>query len=93
MSEIVASDRLCGRGIYGRAGAGSGGGKLFPDRARPDSKSHGMSGARSFNMTIALHDSCSQDFDDSHFFQRLTLIDICCGPPMRIADCQLPIAG
>ena len=23
----------------------------------------------------------SQEFDDSHFFQRLTLIDICCGPP------------
>jgi len=26
--------------------------------------------------------SCSQEFDDSCFFQRLTLIDICCGPPV-----------
>jgi hypothetical protein len=24
----------------------------------------------------------SQEFDDSCFFQRLTLIDICCGPPV-----------
>jgi hypothetical protein len=31
------------------------------------------------NMTIALN--TSRQFDDSHFFQRLTLIDICCGPP------------
>jgi hypothetical protein len=60
-------------------------------RHRPDLR--GMFGARSSSMTIALQDSCSQDFDDSHFFQRLTLIDICCGPPPDIADCQLPIAG
>jgi len=43
-------------------------------------------------MTIAQCMQISQAFDDSHFFQRLTLIDICCGPPVGIADCQLPLA-
>jgi hypothetical protein len=33
-------------------------------------------------MVIAPTTLCSQDFDDSFFFQRLTLIDICCGPPV-----------
>jgi hypothetical protein len=32
-------------------------------------------------MTIVVNHPISQDFDDSRFFQRLTLIDICCGPP------------
>lgn len=32
-------------------------------------------------MIIEVTYSDSQEFDDSHFFQRLTLIDICCGPP------------
>jgi hypothetical protein len=32
-------------------------------------------------MTIAAPLQISQQFDDSRFFQRLTLIDICCGPP------------
>jgi len=30
-------------------------------------------------MAITTH--LSQEFDDTCFFQRLTLIDICCGPP------------
>jgi hypothetical protein len=49
-----------------------------------------------FHETISWHVQClrvgmailaptrtSQKFDDSHFFQRLTLIDICCGPPIK----------
>jgi hypothetical protein len=32
-------------------------------------------------MTSVQRHAASQPFDDSHFFQRLTLIDICCGPP------------
>jgi hypothetical protein len=32
-------------------------------------------------MTIVRNHSFAEDFDDSFFFQRLTLIDICCGPP------------
>ncbi len=32
-------------------------------------------------MAIAFKLEASQTFDDSFFFQRLTLIDICCGPP------------
>jgi hypothetical protein len=77
-------------GVPGRM---NGSAKTIRDGTRWHSKPHGMSGARRSSMTIVLHDSCSQDFDDRHFFQRLTLIDICCGPPMRILDCQLPIAG
>jgi hypothetical protein len=34
-------------------------------------------------MIIEVTYSDSQEFDDSHFFQRLTLIDICCGPPAK----------
>jgi len=32
-------------------------------------------------MIIEVTHFDSQEFNDSHFFQRLTLIDICCGPP------------
>jgi hypothetical protein len=35
-------------------------------------------------MTIVTRTRTSQPFDDSHFFQRLTLIDICCGPPNSV---------
>ena len=35
-------------------------------------------------MTIVALNSFSQEFDDSRFFQRLTLIDICCGPPRAL---------
>jgi hypothetical protein len=48
--------------------------------ASPVSNS-GTSSAWTWLMTIDLKFSYSQDFDDSLFFQRLTLIDICCGPP------------
>jgi hypothetical protein len=42
----------------------------------------GMFGAKSEKgMAINSTYRCSQEFDDSFFFQRLTLIDICCGPP------------
>lgn len=34
-------------------------------------------------MAIFGTSKASQKFDDSHFFQRLTLIDICCGPPSQ----------
>jgi hypothetical protein len=34
-------------------------------------------------MAIFIKNKSSQTFDDSHFFQRLTLIDICCGPPIH----------
>jgi hypothetical protein len=34
-------------------------------------------------MAIFQTNRSSQKFDDSHFFQRLTLIDICCGPPSK----------
>jgi len=34
-------------------------------------------------MAIFDPNKTSQKFDDSHFFQRLTLIDICCGPPIQ----------
>jgi hypothetical protein len=34
-------------------------------------------------MAIFVESKTSQTFDDSHFFQRLTLIDICCGPPVQ----------
>jgi len=34
-------------------------------------------------MAIFVKTKTSQTFDDSHFFQRLTLIDICCGPPIQ----------
>jgi hypothetical protein len=34
-------------------------------------------------MAIFVKNKSSQKFDDSHFFQRLTLIDICCGPPIK----------
>lgn len=43
-------------------------------------------------MAIVSLIETSQTFDDSSFFQRLTLIDICCGPPDQAADCQLPFA-
>jgi hypothetical protein len=33
-------------------------------------------------MTVAIQLETSQTFDDGFFFQRLTLIDICCGPPI-----------
>ena len=32
-------------------------------------------------VAVANQIETSQKFDDSCFFQRLTLIDICCGPP------------
>jgi len=32
-------------------------------------------------MIIIPKPPLSQEFDDHRFFQRLTLIDICCGPP------------
>jgi hypothetical protein len=48
-------------------------------RNRPDGG--GMSGAQGRLMIIEVTYFDSQEFDDSHFFQRLTLIDICCGPP------------
>jgi hypothetical protein len=42
----------------------------------------GMSGAwGEAGMIIEVIYTASQEFDDSFFFQRLTLIDICCGPP------------
>ncbi len=34
-------------------------------------------------MAIFAPTRTSQKFDDSQFFQRLTLIDICCGPPIQ----------
>jgi hypothetical protein len=34
-------------------------------------------------MAVFIKTKSSQKFDDSHFFQRLTLIDICCGPPIQ----------
>jgi hypothetical protein len=34
-------------------------------------------------MAVFIKTKSSQKFDDSHFFQRLTLIDICCGPPVQ----------
>jgi hypothetical protein len=37
----------------------------------------------SSGMAIFETNKTSQKFDDSHFFQRLTLIDICCGPPIQ----------
>jgi hypothetical protein len=37
----------------------------------------------SVGMAIFVKNKSSQTFDDSHFFQRLTLIDICCGPPIQ----------
>jgi len=42
-----------------------------------------MSSASDFSMAIFVKTKASQTFDDSHFFQRLTLIDICCGPPIQ----------
>ena len=33
-------------------------------------------------MTIVDTNFCFRAFDDSFYFQRLTLIDICCGPPV-----------
>jgi hypothetical protein len=33
-------------------------------------------------MTIVDSKFCFRSFDDSFYFQRLTLIDICCGPPV-----------
>jgi hypothetical protein len=41
-------------------------------------------------MNIVAQNRISQDFDDGLFFQRLTLSDVCCGPPAKMADCQLP---
>jgi len=32
-------------------------------------------------MTIAYSNFTLKSYDDSFYFQRLTLIDICCGPP------------
>lgn len=34
------------------------------------------------SMTTVATTFCFQAFDDSFYFQRLTLIDICCGPPV-----------
>lgn len=34
-------------------------------------------------MAVFIESKASQTFDDSRFFQRLTLIDICCGPPLQ----------
>jgi len=33
-------------------------------------------------MIIIVPHRVSQDYDDARFFKRMTLIDICCGPPM-----------
>lgn len=42
-----------------------------------------MSSADRTGMAIFDKNKTSQTFDDSRFFQRLTLIDICCGPPRQ----------
>jgi hypothetical protein len=42
-----------------------------------------MFGANVKSLATVLPFFYARRFDDSHFFQRLTLIDICCGPPAR----------
>jgi hypothetical protein len=51
-----------------------------------------MSSAKDRAMTKLSINRSSQEYDDGCFFRRQTLIDICCGPPSGIADCQLPSA-
>lgn len=48
-------------------------------RRRRTAKTCGITSA--FTPSMWLGTIGSQEFDDSCFFQRLTLIDICCGPP------------
>lgn len=38
-------------------------------------------------MTIVATNFSFKAFDDSFYFQRLTLIDICCGPPVSSRLC------